>query len=151
MNKVYSGAARDEAPESYGDMYTRLLENHGGKTSQEGGADVGGEDDMAREYRLNLLNMLPGNCFLVTETGFCGICPDFVQPGDLLAVWFGAPAPFVLRPLPDSRDDDTAGEGKGEKIYSVCGVAYVAGIMDGELVDEVYCEDLEDDVLFVVR
>ena len=123
--------------------------------SQEGEADVEGEDDMAREYRLNLLNMLPGNCFFVTETGFCGIGPDFVEPGDLLAVWFGAPAPFVLRSVRKSREQEQPkgdkGERKHEKIYRVCGVAYVAGIMDGELVDEVYCEDLEDDVMFVVQ
>ena len=135
-------------------MYARLLESHSGASKAEE-ADVEGEDDMARDYKLNLLNALPGNCFFVTETGFCGIGPDLVEPGDLLAVWFGAPAPFVLRPISESGDEHKARQGQGEKevenMYNVCGVAYVAGIMDGELVDEVYCEDLEDDVLFVVR
>lgn len=153
-NKAYSGAARDEAPESYRGMYARLLESHSGASKAEE-ADVEGEDDMARDYKLNLLNALPGNCFFVTETGFCGIGPDLVEPGDLLAVWFGAPAPFVLRPISESGDEHKARQVQGEKevenMYNVCGVAYVAGIMDGELVDEVYCEDLEDDVLFVVR
>ncbi|TEY23129.1 hypothetical protein BOTCAL_1503g00010 [Botryotinia calthae] len=37
------------------------------------------------------------------------------------------------------------------KIFAAVAVAYVAGIMDGEIVDEVYCEDLEEDVLFTVR
>ncbi|KAH7389105.1 heterokaryon incompatibility protein-domain-containing protein [Cadophora sp. MPI-SDFR-AT-0126] len=154
-NKAYSGAARYEAPESYGEMYDRLLDFCSGGRSPPGTVDEDSEISDVREYRLCLLNMLPGKCFFVTQTGFCGIGPDCTEEGDLLAVWFGAPAPFVLRPIQETRNENTAGEENGErkseKVYNVCGVAYVAGIMDGELVDEVYCEDLEDDMMFVVR
>ncbi|KAF8860906.1 HET-domain-containing protein [Acephala macrosclerotiorum] len=94
---------------------------------------------------LALLNHLPGNCFFITATGFYGIGQEIVEVGDHLAIWFGAPAPFILRPKSQTQDES------GDTIYAVCGVAYVAGIMTGEMVDEVYCEDLEDDTLFVVQ
>ncbi|PVH77344.1 HET-domain-containing protein [Cadophora sp. DSE1049] len=154
-NKAYSGASRDEAPESYGEMYAQLLDIRSGGMSKSEEDNEDKENGGAREYRLSVLNMLPGNCFFVTETGFCGIGPDIIEVGDMLAVWFGAPAPFVLRPTRDKEDGDKVkgekGQRKGERAYNACGVAYVAGIMDGELVDEVYCEDFEDDVMFVVQ
>ena len=61
-----------------------------------------------------------------------------------MTIWFGSPVPFVLRPRNQCAE-------QGRQVHSVVGVAYVAGIMDGEMVDEVYCEDLEDEVEFVVR
>ncbi|PQE21359.1 Heterokaryon incompatibility 6 OR allele protein [Rutstroemia sp. NJR-2017a BBW] len=78
------------------------------------------------EEILALLNHLPGGCFFITETGFYGISEDTTEVGDHLAIWFGAPAPFVLKPIPQSSMVT------GEPAYSVRGVAYVAGIMDGE-------------------
>jgi hypothetical protein len=52
----------------------------------------------------------------------------------------------VLKPSSQSGEYDA-----GKSVYSVRGVAYVAGIMDGEIVDEVYCEELEDDIVFTVK
>ncbi|KAH6711757.1 heterokaryon incompatibility protein-domain-containing protein [Leptodontidium sp. MPI-SDFR-AT-0119] len=137
-NKAYSGGAREVAPDSYGEM-------------------------------LCLLNILKGNCFFITTTGFCGIDPDSVEKWDQLVILFGAPAPFVLRDIGVTQADDREGaDGKvgcnvsckalidGRHSSHGCNVvakvvAYVAGVMDGEVVGEVYCEDLEDDVGFVVR
>ncbi|CAG8957022.1 hypothetical protein HYFRA_00012502 [Hymenoscyphus fraxineus] len=133
-NKASSGATRESAPESYSEMYEKILEN-----------PLSERDESVREYRLSLLNHLPSSCFFITATGFCGIGPDIIENGDQLAIWFGAPAPFILRQYALAQDDHE------KQIYSVCGVAYVAGIMEGQMVDEVYCEDLEDDIVFVVR
>ncbi|KAJ8523080.1 hypothetical protein ONZ45_g415 [Pleurotus djamor] len=126
-NKGYRGATREEAPESYGDVYQQFL---GGRME---GVDEYGSP--ARDYKLSLLVRLPNKCFFVTKTGFYGMAPDFLREGDHLVIWFGAPTPFVLRKMGD--------------VWIVLGVAYVAGIMDGEMVDEIYCEDLEDDEMFV--
>jgi hypothetical protein len=139
-NKAYSGAAREAAPESYCKMFDMLLHRQDSTT-------VGPEDDdgFSREYRLSLLNYLPSGCFFITATGFYGIGQGVIQRGDHLAIWFGSPAPFVLRPNIQSQDEQK------KPVYAVKGVAYVAGIMDGEMVDEIYCEDLEDDVMFTVQ
>jgi hypothetical protein len=142
-NKSYSEAARKPALESYGEMYNVLLQKQDSKSSGQ----VDG-DKFVRDYRLCLLNHLPLGCFFITATGFCGIGQGTVQKGDQLVIWFGAPVPFVLRPYDQTRDGH---EQQQERIFAVCGVAYVAGIMDGEMVDEVYCEDLEDDVMFTIR
>ncbi|KAK6606934.1 heterokaryon incompatibility protein [Botrytis cinerea] len=141
-NKLYTGAGRKVAPEAYGEI----------------------------DYRLSLLNRLPNSAFFITTTGFYGVAPSSIDVGDQIAIWFGASAPFVLRRWEDikgrnrsqggdSDDDskysDTAkAQGKEEdqsKIFAAVAVAYVAGIMDGEIVDEVYCEDLEEDVVFTIR
>jgi hypothetical protein len=141
-NKAYSGAAREFAPESYGEMYALLLRRQfpSGPGQEE-------TDEFVRDYRLSLLNCLPSGCFFITATGFFGISHAFgtLEKGDQLAIWFGSPVPFVLRPVhePDN--------GHSDLVYAIHGVAYVAGIMEGEMVDEVYCEDLEDDIVFTVQ
>ncbi|RSL58747.1 hypothetical protein CEP54_007648 [Fusarium duplospermum] len=58
----------------------------------------------------------------VTEKGWMGLGPRFVQPGDIVAVLFGADIPYILRPVEDH--------------YILVGECYVHGIMDGELMDE---------------
>ncbi|KAF2202117.1 HET-domain-containing protein [Delitschia confertaspora ATCC 74209] len=115
-DKKYSAGTFDRAPEKYGEMYETLL------------------------------NRLPGSSFFITDTGFFGIGPATIENGDSLAIWFGAPVPFVLRHL--KRSEGSNGE---NVVHLVVGVAYVAGIMDGEMVDEVYCEDLEDDTTFIIQ
>ncbi|PQE33303.1 HET domain-containing protein [Rutstroemia sp. NJR-2017a WRK4] len=114
-NKAYSGAGREIAPEIYEEMYESLLKQQSGD-----GADESNAEDFTRDYRLALLNHIPGGCFFITETGFYGISEDTTEVGDHLAIWFGGPAPFVLKPIPQS------GMVTGERAYSVRGVAYVA-------------------------
>ncbi|KAI9646929.1 hypothetical protein NHQ30_004929 [Ciborinia camelliae] len=171
-NKTYSGAARTVAPDSYGEMYAHLREQYNPTINSSVHLGENNVHDPAREYRLSLLNHLPNSTFFITATGFHGLGPRSVEIGDRLAIWFGAPAPFILRSrrIParnDQQRDADSGEGEEEKqkqkkdakeeeeqqeeISAVVGVAYVSGIMDGEMVDEVYCEDLEDDVMFTIR
>ena len=142
-NKKYSGATMVEAPQSYEEMYETLRQRQKYGYSEE--QIEGGWNDPVREYYQSLPNRLPSSSFFITETGFFGIGSKALEKGDLLAIWFGAPAPFIMRPRLNSE------EGDGEVIYSVVGVAYVAGIMKGEMVDEIFCEDLEDDEVFIIR
>jgi hypothetical protein len=139
-NKAYSGAARQAAPESYSEMYNMML-----RKQDSTGSSQEFDDEFVRDYRLSLLNHLPSGCFFITASGFYGISQVIVEAGDHLAIWFGSPAPFVLRQASQGHCKES------ERFYGVLGVAYVSGIMDGEMVDEVYCEDLEDDVVFTVR
>ncbi|TGO31072.1 hypothetical protein BPAE_0002g01670 [Botrytis paeoniae] len=134
-------------------------------------------NEKIRDYRLSLLNHLPNSAFFITTTGFYGVAPMAIEIGDQLVIWFGAAAPFVLRRWDvkgqktshdyNKKHSDTVKEGERHrdgnekeqeqaeedknKIFAAVTVAYVAGIMDGEIVDEVYCEDLEEDVVFTIR
>lgn len=96
-----------------------------------------GMDQFIQDYSWRLRNILPSRAFFTTESGFVGIGMPETRKGDLVTIWFGAPVPFVVRPR--------------EEIYSLVGVAYVAGIMDGGMVDELYCEDLVDSKSFLVQ
>ncbi|KAK7419749.1 hypothetical protein QQX98_003121 [Neonectria punicea] len=62
---------------------------------------------------------------ILSGTGYVGICPSEVEPGDLVVLLFGASTPFVLRSRPG-----------GQGGYLLVGEAYVYGIMDGEAVNE---------------
>ncbi|TGO90736.1 hypothetical protein BPOR_0053g00270 [Botrytis porri] len=161
-NKLYTGAGREVAPEAYSEIRYTAKQEQAGMQHQSSHND----DEKIRDYRLSLLNRLPNSTFFITTTGFYGVAPSSIEIGDQLAIWFGAVAPFVLRRLgvegrnqlhdgdddydDDDDDDEKEAEDKNE-IFVAVTVAYVAGIMDGEIVDEVYCEDLEDDVVFTVR
>lgn len=176
-NKLYTGAGREVAPDAYGEMYDILLNNNSQdrntnhKISCRDNDSSQNHDEKIRDYRLSLLDRLPNSAFFITTTGFYGMTPKTIEIGDQLAIWFGAAAPFVLRrwdvkgQKPSHGDNkkhsDTvkeegeshqdANEKEQSEIFAAVTVAYIAGIMDGEIVDEVYCEDLEEDVLFTVR
>lgn len=170
-NKAYSGAAHEVAPESYGEMYEKLLNKNkqehntsfqNNDTSQD--PNNPNPDEKSRDYKLALLNHLPNTTFFITTTGFYGVAPSSPNPietGDQIAIWFGAPAPFVLRRTSqrsynetqedDGKEIERQGSEEREELFTTIGVAYIAGIMNGEMVDEVYCENLEDDVVFTVQ
>lgn len=70
------------------------------------------------------------------ESGFVGIGMLEMRKGDFVIIWFGVLVLFVVCFC--------------EEIYSLVGVVYVVGIMDGGMVDEFYCEDLVDLKSFLV-
>jgi hypothetical protein len=115
----------DAAPDSYEAMYSQIRRLESGTTLQH--------SSTMSEYYLALETHLPGRTFFTTQCGFVGIGMPTVQNGDEVTIWFGATVPFVTRL---STQDPTK--------YSLIGAAYVAGIMEGEMVDELYCEDLLD-------
>ncbi|TGO69116.1 hypothetical protein BOTNAR_0015g00320 [Botryotinia narcissicola] len=165
-NKLYTGAGREVAPEAYGEMTTTSATIFLVKTTTARITTIRKLENID-----TLLYRLPSSAFFITTTGFYGMVPKSTEIGDQLAIWFGAAVPFVLtrqdaKGQNSSHDDnqkhsDTvkeereshqhANEKEQSGIFSAVTVAYVAGIMDGEIVDEVYCEDLEEDVVFTVR
>lgn len=128
----------DEAPASYKDMYLKLLHDGKGASSSDDVASGGSE------YERSLEQTVGQRVFLTTKSGFVGTCVPDGRAGDIIAIWFGSPVPFVLR---------AAGVlGAPERrIYSLVGAAYVGGIMDGEMVDQLFCEDLIDSTTFYVQ
>jgi hypothetical protein len=68
--------------------------------------------------------ILPGRYFFTTNMGFCGIAVSKVRKNDSVTFLFGETIPTILRPrgLP----------------YSMVCASYVSGIMNGELIDDMY-------------
>ncbi|KAH7246888.1 heterokaryon incompatibility protein-domain-containing protein [Fusarium solani] len=70
----------------------------------------------------------------MTESGYLGLGPAETQVGDEVWCLFGSWMPFVLRPTGKTREV-VAGE-REKPLYSVLGICYVHGAMDGEAADD---------------
>ena len=119
----------DKSPENCENVYKTLLSD--GKK---------GDDDRT-DYEDCLDSHLPQRTFFSTRTGLVGVGSRGIRSGDEVTIWFGAPIPLVVRSC-----------AAPEESYStLIGSAYVGGIMNGEMVDELYCEDLMDsNTLYVI-
>ena len=74
------------------------------------------------EYQMYFGSLLgPPTKPFITERGYIGLGPRYLQPGDALCILFGARVPHVLRPRTE-----------GQRGYLFVGEAYVHSIMDGE-------------------
>jgi hypothetical protein len=73
--------------------------------------------------RLVMLS-LDHRALITTNTGYLGLAPIAVRPGDVVAILLGCRCPVVLRPCDD------------EKMYQVVGECYVHGLMDGEILSQ---------------
>ncbi|KAF5979312.1 heterokaryon incompatibility protein [Fusarium coicis] len=81
-----------------------------------------GEDASSAEdsfYAFALMRMHTRRVFM-TSTGFVGVGPLDMQPGDEVCILLGGKVPYLLRP-------------QGNESYTLVGEAYVHGIMHGEL------------------
>ena len=85
--------------------------------------DVSG---LADSYCWGLDFAARGRCLFTTYSGKMGLCHPNTLPGDEVWVMTGFQVPFVVRPL-EPADAGFAGK------YSLCGDAFLDGIMDGEL------------------
>lgn len=132
------------APSSYEAMYLSLLD----KVSR--GNNPGPElaPNQQSEYEQCLRSGVGKKSCFTTKSGFVGTCVPDSRQGDIVAILFGSPVPFVLRPEP--RSVQVAGSGP-RSIHSLVGASYVGGIMGGEMVDELYCEDLMDSTTFFIQ
>ena len=127
-----SRSGYDVAPDSYEVMYNELRQRPPTRNSQD--------PSSSSEYYLALESHLPNRTFFTTKCGFFGLGMPAVQKGDEVTIWFGATVPFVVR---QSAQAPTK--------CSLIGPAYVAGIMEGQMVDELYCDDLIDSkILYVI-
>ncbi|EAT91099.2 hypothetical protein SNOG_01450 [Parastagonospora nodorum SN15] len=131
----------EPAPASYEAMYSDLLANDITNTGEQVHEPL--DSSKTSEYEQILDSCAGKKSFFTTINGFVGSCVPAGQPGDIIAILFGSPSPFVLRPLPVKQ--------KEQHVYWLIGASYVGGIMDGEMVDELYCEDLMDSTTFLVK
>ncbi|KAL4733473.1 heterokaryon incompatibility protein-domain-containing protein [Aspergillus similis] len=129
-NKKYM-SGYDEAPLAYKDMFLQLTEY----------PQV--TEDNQTEYQKCLVEGLRRKAFFTTTCGLVGTCVPDSRAGDIAVVLFGSSVPFILRPLPV----ETNGQ---SQLYALIGASYVSGNMDGEMVDELYCEDLIDSTTFFI-
>lgn len=144
-NKRYL-SGYDPAPAAYEHMHVDLLgQNKSGPITMP---DWEATDVEPTEYKMSLQKALKQRTFFTTTSGFCGTCVPDAQEGDVVVILFGSPVPFVLRPAPDTESAKTE---SGRPIHYLVGAAYVGGIMNGEMVDELYCEDLIDSTTFFLQ
>lgn len=129
----------DLAPDDYEVMYKRLLENQD--------HPWGGEYKAENEYELSLGQGVESRVLFTTKGGFVGTCVADSRAGDVLSLWFGSPVPFVLR----ATEETALVDGVKREVHSLIGSPYVSGIMGGEMVDELFCEDLIEAVAFYVQ
>lgn len=129
----------DLAPDAYEEMHRRLLENHDHPWGDEYKAE--------NEYELSLKQGVDSRVLFTTKGGLVGTCIADGCPGDVLGLWFGSPVPFVLR----KTGDRVLVDGVEKETYVLIGASYVSGMMGGEMVDELFCEDLVDSVSFYIQ
>lgn len=133
----------DPAPSTYEAMHLGLL-NRADKGAQLGSK---AHYNQGSEYEQSLRSRLGQKSFFTTKNGFFGTCVPASQEGDIIAILFGSPVPFVLRPGPLSVEVD----GIERSVHWLIGASYVGGIMNGEMVDELYCEDLMDSITLFIQ
>jgi hypothetical protein len=131
----------DAAPSSYEGSYLTLLQRPRSDRHEDR------SDADPTEYELSLKSAVGKRAVFTTRNGFCGTCVPDTEAGDVVTVIFGSPSCFILRA---SQDNELDG-GNGLAIYHLVGGAYVGGIMNGEMVDELYCEDLMDSTTFFIQ
>jgi hypothetical protein len=125
------GSIWDAAPVTYENAFNELVHSTGNV-----------DPALVSEYRDCLKEHLPGQSFFTTNAGLIGVGTAGVLKGDVVTLWFGSPAPFVVRPTKPSMTDACC---------SLIGPGYVSGIMAGAIVDELYCKGMLDSTtLFVV-
>lgn len=70
-----------------------------------------------------------GRKFFLTKSGHMGLGPSRMQTGDFVAILFGSPMPFLLRP--DGKSSKSTERNK----YLLVGYCYVDGMMKGEMME----------------
>ncbi|KAF2243533.1 HET-domain-containing protein [Trematosphaeria pertusa] len=136
----------DAAPAAYENMHLELLKQDGPSATSK--TDQGATDTEPSEYAMCLKRELNAKSVFTTTSGFCGTCVPDAREGDVVVILFGPPVPFVLRPVPQDAGENT---GPRRSNHYLIGAAYVGGIMNGEMVDELYCEDLMDSTTFFLQ
>lgn len=133
----------DSAPSSYEDMYLSLLNQHATKVDPNHELD----DGQRSEYEQCLEQRIGNLSFFTTKSGFVGTCVPDSRRGDIVAIIFGSPVPFILR----LSTQPVLVASSEKQTHSIVGASYVSGIMSGEMVDELYCEDLMDSTTFFIQ
>ena len=86
------------------------------------------EHSAFRDLYESLIGMMENQTFFITNTGYIGIGPPQVKPGDQVWVFKGGNVPFVMR---KGKNQEA-----GAEQLTLIGDAYVHGVMYGEAVDK---------------
>lgn len=136
-NKQFN-SGYDPAPASYETSHISLMQQHSTRTEKVANS----ADSKQSEYELCLQSCVGRKSLFITESGFVGTCVPDTRGGDIVVIIFGSPTPFVLRPIMHQNE---------HQIHALIGSSYVGGIMAGEIVNELYCEDLVDSTTFLIQ
>ncbi|KAH7411972.1 hypothetical protein DE146DRAFT_602378 [Phaeosphaeria sp. MPI-PUGE-AT-0046c] len=139
---IHLKSGYDPAPLTYEAMYKGILRSEAPSTVNESDTPHLMTAPALNDYEEILRSRVGKMSFFTTANGFSGTCVPSSCAGDIIVIVFGSPSPFVLRPVPGTTDEHQA--------YWLIGCSYVGGIMDGEMVDELYCEDLIDSTTFLI-
>ena len=85
-----------------------------------------------------------GRKFCVTAKKLMGLVPPSSRPGDLVCIFYGCQAPFVIRPVHELGGH--AGSST-RPAYHIVGESYFHGIMDGEMMKE---EGVSEQLFYIV-
>lgn len=112
------GCSGLDIEEDYGVFLGQFMEAFEGLKAAEASQD-GDEEGQADSWYEAVLLALHSRRPFITSTGYVGLCPSHVAVGDVVCIFYGAKAPYVIRP------------GKYET-FTLVGEAFVQGIMYGE-------------------
>jgi len=135
MNRGYSeGGWGEPAPAIFEHMYNDLLFKRESLTPVTTRGRSGYELLLpSNEYEDCLAERLFGATFFTTRGGFIGVGVPGIRKGDQVTIWFGAKPTFIVRPSQEAEDP-----------CSLVGAAYVGGIIEGEIVNDLYLKGLMD-------
>ncbi|KAF7505956.1 hypothetical protein GJ744_012398 [Endocarpon pusillum] len=102
-----------EKPERFGEIYTTILREPGGRRSEI--------------EKIYLDNLVVEKRFCITDNGYMGLFPQDIREGDWICIVRGAETPLVLR--------------EQEETYCLIDYCYVYGLMDGEALELDYFKD----------
>ncbi|KAF2629377.1 hypothetical protein BU25DRAFT_389536 [Macroventuria anomochaeta] len=86
------------------------------------------EHDVFPDLYESLVGMMENQTFFITKSGYIGIGPPQIKPGDQVWVFNGGNVPFVMRKIKKEAEDCPQ--------LALVGDAYVHGIMDGEALND---------------
>lgn len=81
-----------------------------------------------------------GRKFFITKKGYFGLTSKEAKVGDRVAVLLGSDVPFVLR---------ACGRVEGKRNWQMIGEAYVDGIMDGEVLNQVDLGNVQTSMIHI--
>jgi len=132
----------EAAPASYQDQYEEVK----ARLLRGPGVDGGDQDTPINSYERWLRQSITRRSVFITDSGFVGTCIPDARKDDEIVILFGSPVPFVLRPLGVRQY-----EGVDRVFHALVGASYTGGIMNGEMVDFLYCDDLADSVTYLIE
>lgn len=116
------GCSGLDIEENYAEYLGEFMEAFESLKSVEEGQD-GVEEGKTDDWYEEMIHRLHSRRPFITSTGFVGLCPSHVAVGDVVCIFYGGKAPYVIRP------------GKYET-FTLVGEAYVQGIMYGEFLKD---------------